>query len=95
MFAFPPEDEQVRIVDFLGAATAETDRAIEDARSQICLLNEYRARVIGDVVTGKLDVRAAAASLPEPAEEAQEIEAALEREDQLDDDGEAEVEEAA
>jgi type I restriction enzyme, S subunit len=90
LFAFPPEDEQVRIVDFLGAATAETDRAIEDARSQICLLNEYRARVIGDVVTGKLDVRAAAASLPE-----QEIEAALEREDQLDDDGEAEVEEAA
>ena len=28
------------------------------------LLNEYRTRLIADVVTGKLDVREAAASLP-------------------------------
>jgi type I restriction enzyme S subunit len=31
-------------------------------------LREFRTRLIADVVTGKLDVRAAAASLPEPAE---------------------------
>ena len=29
------------------------------------LLNEYRTRLIADVVTGKLDVREAAAELPE------------------------------
>ena len=29
------------------------------------LLGEYRARLIADVVTGKLDVREAAATLPE------------------------------
>ena len=31
---------------------------------QIELLEEYRTRLIADVVTGKLDVRAAAADLP-------------------------------
>jgi len=30
------------------------------------LLREYRTRLTADVVTGKLDVRAAAAQLPEP-----------------------------
>ena len=33
------------------------------------LLREYRTRLIADVVTGKLDVRAAAAALPEEDEE--------------------------
>ena len=32
---------------------------------QVELLNEYRIRLIADVVTGKLDVREAAAELPE------------------------------
>ena len=32
---------------------------------EIGLLREYRTRVIADVVTGKLDVREAAAALPE------------------------------
>ena len=35
------------------------------ARRQIDLLREYRTRLIADVVTGKLDVRETAASLPE------------------------------
>ena len=40
------------------------------AQRQIELLREYRTRLIADVVTGKLDVREAAANLPEmdPAE---------------------------
>ena len=33
-------------------------------RRQIDLIQEYRTRLIADVVTGKLDVRAAAARLP-------------------------------
>jgi type I restriction enzyme S subunit len=34
-------------------------------KREIELLNEYRTRLIADVVTGKLDVREAAATLPE------------------------------
>ena len=47
--------------------TAAIDDAITRARRQIELLREYRTRLIADVVTGKLDVREAAASLPEGA----------------------------
>jgi type I restriction enzyme S subunit len=35
----------------------------------MALLREYRTRLIADAVTGKLDVREAAAQLPEEAEE--------------------------
>ena len=45
------------------------DSAIERARSEIDLIREYRTRLIADVVTGKLDVRQAAASLPDEAGE--------------------------
>ena len=38
------------------------------ANRQIELLQEYRTRLIADVVTGKLDVREAAAQLPDEAE---------------------------
>jgi type I restriction enzyme S subunit len=38
-------------------------------REGITLLREYRTRLIADVVTGKLDVRAAAANLPDEADE--------------------------
>ena len=34
-------------------------------KRQMELLGEYRTRLIADVVTGKIDVREAAASLPE------------------------------
>jgi type I restriction enzyme S subunit len=36
-------------------------------------LREYRARLIADVVTGKLDVRGAAAQLPEDSPEAETL----------------------
>ena len=60
----PPSTEQAAIVEFLDNATAYIDTAIARARRQIELLHEYRTRLIADVVTGKLDVRAAAAGLP-------------------------------
>ena len=47
----------------------EFDTAIGTAQREIALLREYRTRLIADVVTGKLDVRAAAAALPEEVEE--------------------------
>ena len=43
------------------------DRAMH--RREIALLREYRTRLIADVVTGKLDVREAAAQLPDEVDE--------------------------
>lgn len=60
----PPQDEQARLIELVtlekrlaGSIAKFADR-----------LREFRTRLIADVVTGKLDVRAAAASLPETAE---------------------------
>lgn len=68
----PPIEEQSRIVDHLQLTTEEIDRVIFNTKHEIALLREYRTRIIADVVTGKLDVREAAARLP--VEEEQEIE---------------------
>jgi len=74
---FPPPEEQCAIVDYYDQATASIDTAITRAKREIELLNEYRTRLIADVVTGKLDVRPAcalhadreaAAKLPEEPE---------------------------
>ena len=59
--ALPPPPEQAAIAEYLDKATAAIDSAIARARRQIGLLHEYRTRLIADVVTGKLDVREAAA----------------------------------
>ena len=70
-FTFPPLPEQTAIVEYLDKATANIDAAIARARREIDLLNEYRTRLIADVVTGKLDVREAAARLPDEPDEAE------------------------
>ena len=64
----PSLSEQSRIMSYLNSITATSDAAIDRARRQIELLEEYRTRLIADVVTGKLDVREAAAGLPDEAE---------------------------
>ena len=64
-FLVPPLPEQVAIVRYLDKATADIDTAINRTRRQIELIQEYRTRLIADVVTGKLDVREAAANLPD------------------------------
>ena len=61
----PPLVEQVAIVRFLHQATSSLMGAVRSSHRQIRLFHEYRTRLIADVVTGKLDVREAAASLPE------------------------------
>ena len=63
--AVPPRLEQDHIVNSLAAATLTVASAAKDAQRQAALLREYRTRLIADVVTGKLDVREAAARLPE------------------------------
>ena len=56
----PPLPEQTAIVAHLDQATAAIDTAIDTARRQVELMREYRASLMAHVVTGKLDVRAAA-----------------------------------
>jgi type I restriction enzyme S subunit len=51
--------------------TIDVDAGLDRVRREIALLSEYRIRLIADVVTGKLDVREAAARLPEDTEESE------------------------
>ena len=71
----PPYEEQASIVNGLHGATNEITTTMQRIEREIELLREYRTRLIADVVTGKLDVREAAASLPE--EEAPAVEPEL------------------
>jgi type I restriction enzyme S subunit len=69
LVVIPPRDEQDRIVFSIDASTAEISRVIAATQREIDLLLEFRTRLIADVVTGKLDVREAAAGLPDEANE--------------------------
>ena len=64
---YPDRQEQSRILGFLARETAPLDTAISRLEREITLLREYRTRLVADVVTGKLDVREAAARLPDEA----------------------------
>ena len=58
---FPPLPEQAAIVAYLDKATSDIDAAID------------RSRLIADVVTGKLDVREAAANFPDKINMAKQL----------------------
>ena len=60
-----PLMEQQSIMTFVSSAIREIDEAVGNIRSLIDGLGEFRTRLIADVVTGKIDVREAAAALPE------------------------------
>jgi type I restriction enzyme S subunit len=60
-------DEQLKIVSYTEDMIAPVNTAISRLEREIDLLREYRTRLVADVVTGKLDVREAAAHLPEEA----------------------------
>lgn len=64
----PPLPEQKAVIRYIGDATAKIAGVISDLGREVALLREFRARLIADVVTGKLDVRMAAAALPEMTE---------------------------
>jgi type I restriction enzyme S subunit len=68
IIAIPPLAEQGAIVEYLDAQTARIDAAIAAVRRMVALVGEYRERLVADVVTGKLDVRAVAAGLPSDAD---------------------------
>jgi type I restriction enzyme S subunit len=63
--ALPTPDEQSEIVRWTEESTAQVHVHIFCAQREIELLREFRTRLIADVVTGKRDVREAAARLPQ------------------------------
>ncbi len=65
----PPVREQRQLLHRIASEVRSIFQATSNAEREIALLREYRTRLIADVVTGKLDVREAAAHLPHEAEE--------------------------
>lgn len=66
----PPPDEILTITTYLKEAVSDINKSVEAVQKEISLMQEYRTRLTSDIVTGKLDVREAAANLPDlPAEE--------------------------
>ncbi len=82
--ALPDRAEQDRILAHLSVATRDVDQARARLEREVALISEYRTRLVADVVTGQLDVRAAAASLPDlepedvPDEPSEDEDAAIE-----------------
>jgi len=72
----PPVSEQTEIMAHLAEALGGQNTAISRLEGEIDLLREYRTRLVADIVTGKLDVREAAARLPQD-----EVKTALEPEE--------------
>jgi len=60
-----PIDEQRMMADHIDREWKPLNAAISRSGREISLLLEYQTRLTADVVTGKLDVRAAAAVLPD------------------------------
>ena len=64
LIAVAPPAEQVAIVLHADRQSRPLTATISRLEREIELLREYRARLVVDIVTGKLDVRDAAANLP-------------------------------
>lgn len=78
-----PSDEQVAIAEWLDEQLQGLNDIIDRAQREIALIQDFRTRMIADVVTGKLDVRPLAASLPET--ESQDIVDDIAEDEDLDD----------
>jgi type I restriction enzyme, S subunit len=70
---YPSLDEQGAILQSIERTVAPLDAAILRAEGEIGLLREYRTRLIVEVATGKIDVRGAAAQLPDGADESEPL----------------------
>lgn len=64
MIALPPIEEQDSIVECMRTQCAHIKKDIESINASIARMLEYHTRLIADVVTGAVDVRAAAQALP-------------------------------
>lgn len=54
---FPPMQEQLRILSALARDTSGFDATTAQVKDEIRLMQEYRDRLISDVVTGQIDMR--------------------------------------
>jgi type I restriction enzyme S subunit len=87
--AIPPLDEAKAIAFSINKRLAGINLAIASNEQEITLLREYRTRLIADVVTGNLDVREAAAGLPEEIEPPIQSDAAGYDGDEAEDDSDS------
>jgi type I restriction enzyme S subunit len=72
VLVMPPVSEQEAILAELPLSLKPINAAIARTEREIALMQEYRTRLTADIVTGKLDVRDAAANLPDlPADAAE------------------------
>ena len=73
----PPETEQQDIVEGVREKLKPLEQTKASLNREIELIREYRTRLISDVVTGKLDVRDVARSLPDESERSESIDLQL------------------
>lgn len=66
----PPLSQQAEVVRLVGDRVRLVEEAKSRARDEIVLLLEFLTRLVADVVTGQVDVRAVAAGLPDAPEAA-------------------------
>ena len=57
LLPIPPLYEQDMIAEFLEMRTSQIDEQIRILKDEIELFAEYKTSLIGEVVTGKIDVR--------------------------------------
>ena len=67
----PKVEEQTSILAHIAVETRPLNAAIARTERELALMQEYRTRLTADVVTGKLDVRAAAEKLADPTNQPQ------------------------
>lgn len=89
--SIPPLEEQRSLAAAIRSETSGVDHAVAGVQREIALIQEFRTRLIADVVTGQLDVRAVAASLPDVGEADAAVD--LTDEDDLDEDADAIIDE--
>jgi type I restriction enzyme S subunit len=64
----PRLSEQDEVLKRIRHVVSTTSRAVERIDQEVALLREFRTRLVADVVTGQVDVRAIAATLPDAPE---------------------------
>jgi len=83
----PPRNEMAAIARFIEDSLTGIQQSIDRMTREVALLAEYRTRLVADVVTGKLDVREAAAHLltegtQEPTEDDNDLDPSLDPSDE-------------
>jgi type I restriction enzyme S subunit len=89
---FPSIEEQRSIIARVNEQTGAYFDATQKIQHEVGLMLEYRTRLYADVVTGKLDVREAAARLPEGVKEGDAVTEDLLDDEEVADDTELDAE---